>query len=100
MSETLITLSKDDFPLGSTVSVVFDDGKLELEVHEASELTTVDSSNRENREPFSLILKGQPDLMLEQAMYTVEIGDKGQHPLFVVPLGPGSGGQLFEVIFN
>ena len=100
MNDTLITLNKDDFPVGSTVSVVFDDGKLELEVHEASELTTVDSNNRENREPFSLVLKGQSDVMLEQAMYNVEIGNKGQHALFVVPLGPGDGGQLFEIIFN
>ena len=100
MSDTLITLGKDDFPIGSSVTLIFDDGTLALEVHEASELTEVDSSNRGNREPFSLILKGQQDLMLEQAMYNVEIGDKGQHPLFIVPLGPGEEGQLFEVIFN
>ena len=52
------------------------------------------------RPPFVLTFKGPAQFVLPQRIYRVEHQALGAHEIFIVPLGPGKGGMLYEVIFD
>ena len=100
MTDTVKTVTAGDFPPGKLCTLQAGDEQIELEVVEATELTGADSNNRDNREPFSLILRGDPERFVDQGMYEFSLPDIGELTLFVVPLGPSGEEFRYEVIFN
>jgi hypothetical protein len=70
-----------------------------LELVEARSLSNAHSSPRP-RPPFALTFKGPAQFVLPQQIYRLEHQAIGAHELFIVPVGPGQGGMLYEVIFN
>jgi hypothetical protein len=98
----LDTLTLDAFSpfVGETFQVhVQPEQTVALELIEARALAEHHNSPRP-RQPFVLTFKGPPQFMLPQRIYRVEHQAVGSHEIFVVPLGPGQGGMLYEVIFN
>lgn len=100
MTDAIKILKASDFPQGKICTLHAGDEQVELEVVETTELTGADSNNRDNREPFSLILRGDPEKFVDQGMYDFNLPDIGELPLFVVPLGPSGEEFRYEVIFN
>jgi uncharacterized protein DUF6916 len=47
-----------------------------------------------------LLLRGPAHVVAPQRIYPLEHQTVGTHELFVVPLGPGQGGMLYEIIFT
>ena len=74
------------------------DGSLSVEVEliEAHELL----SGTEKRTPFSIVLRGPEDLVLEQRIYSVYGGALGKLDLFLVTVGPDKQGMLYEAVFT
>jgi hypothetical protein len=75
---------------------------LELELLQVTPLTAKQSDGSEppqGRRPFSLLFRGPAHLVAPQRMYPIEHAALGTSELFVVPLGPGQGGMLYEIIF-
>jgi hypothetical protein len=97
----LETLTLDAFsPLvGETFQVsVQPEQTIAMELVEARSLSEPNSPRP--RPPFVLTFKGPAQLVLPQGIYRLEHGTLGAHELFIVPIGPGPGGILYEVIFN
>ena len=97
----LETLTLDAFsPLvGETFQVhVQPEQAVALELVEARSLAERNSPRP--RPPFVLTFKGPAHFVLPQRIYRVEHQTLGAHEIFMVPLGPGNGGMLYEVIFN
>ena len=69
---------------------------LEVELIEARELP----SGSEKRTPFSIVLRGPEDLVLEQRIYSVHGGALGKLDLFLVTVGPDKQGMLYEAVFT
>ena len=66
-------------------------------------ITEVNISQRHGdaqREPFSLILVTDSEDNHGQAIYALQHDTLGQVELFLVPLGPKSGGMSYEAIFT
>jgi hypothetical protein len=98
----LETLTLDVFsPLvGETFQVhVQPEQTVAFELVEARSLSPGNASPRPHP-PFVLTFKGPARLLLPQQIYRVEHQAIGAHEIFIVPLGPGNGGMLYEVIFN
>jgi len=57
-------------------------------------------SGRTERPPFSLVFRGPRDPWLPQRMYSVWHEALQNAILFLVPMGPGPEGMLYEAIFN
>jgi hypothetical protein len=53
----------------------------------------------QGRRPFSLLFRGPANPLATQRMYPIEHAAIGISELFVVPVGPGQGGMLYEIIF-
>jgi hypothetical protein len=97
----LETLTLDAFsPLaGETFQVhVQPEQTVALELVEARPLA--DANGPRPHPPFVLTFKGPPQFMLPQGIYRFEHHAIGAHEIFIVPIGPGQGGMLYEVIFN
>lgn len=55
----------------------------------------------QGRQPFSVILESGPnDGYWPQGVHTLIHPDHGELALFMVPLGPGSGGMRYEIAIN
>jgi hypothetical protein len=52
------------------------------------------------REPFALYFKGPGDSVVPQGTYRIEHDAIGGHDIFIVAIGPGRGGMIYEAIFN
>ena len=64
-------------------------------------VTKLGSADRKGgREPFSLLFRGAGDLDLPQGLYKVAHDDLEAGEIFLVPLGPGQEGMLYEAVFN
>jgi hypothetical protein len=50
--------------------------------------------------PFSLLLKGPLDPLLDQAMYRLAHSELGSFDLFLVPIGPEDGHHFYNVVIN
>ena len=83
---------------GETFRVRYDaEHALEMELVDVRSLGGA-ATNR--REPFALTFKGPSTPILPQRIYPIEHGAVGNHDLFLVPIGPGHGGLLYEAIFT
>ena len=99
-SLTLDTLSLDSFAprLGETFRVrVHPEQVVDMELVEARSLGT---AAMRKRGPFALLFKGPTSSILPQRIYRIEHDSVGDHDLFIVPVGPGHGGLLYEAIFT
>lgn len=52
------------------------------------------------RQTFTLTFCAMGGPQLAQQTYMVAHPQLGEHPIFLVPIGPGRGGMLYEAIFN
>jgi hypothetical protein len=76
---------------------------LELTLASAEELGNESAKEwrkASGRAPFTLTFEGPPQALLPQGMYRVEHDGLGPFEIFIVPLGPGEGGLLYEAIFT
>lgn len=94
--------TRDQFAaqLGSQFSVDLGDGEsLDLTL---TEVTPLGERREGDRiiESFSLIFEGPPSILLHQRTFTVRHPTLGEHPIFLVPLGPEGGVLRYEAIFN
>jgi hypothetical protein len=97
----LETLTLDVFsPLvGETFQVhVQPEQTIAVELVEARPLS--ESNGPRPRPPFVLTFKGPAQFVMPQRIYRIEHQALGAHEIFIVPIGPGQGGMLYEVIFN
>jgi len=62
-----------------------------------TEVTEKDQS--QNVEQFSLVFRGPLTPLCPQGTYTLEHGMLGKMDLFLVPLGPRSGGMCYQAAF-
>ena len=53
-----------------------------------------------NRDPFSIVLHGPSEPLIEQNTYKVENDAMGAMEIFLVPLGPDSTGMKYEAVFT
>ena len=99
MLETL-TLEAFSPLVGETFQVhVQPEQAVALELVEARPFSESNNSPRPHP-PFVLTFKGPAQFVLPQQIYRVEHQALGAHEIFIVPIGPGRGGMLYEVIFN
>ncbi|HVF98468.1 MAG TPA: hypothetical protein VND68_01410 [Chloroflexia bacterium] len=76
---------------------------LELTLTSAEEFGTQSAkewSQASGRAPFTLTLLGPVQEFLPQGLYRVEHDELEPFEVFIVPLGPGEGGLLYEIIFT
>jgi len=84
--------------LGETFKVrIAPEHVLDMELVEARPLG---ATAPPGREAFALLFKGPATMILPQRIYRIEHDAVGEHDLFIVPIGPGRGGLLYEVIFT
>jgi hypothetical protein len=71
---------------------------MEFELIEATPYPERDE--RQPREPFSLVFRGQPGVVMPQQVYRLVHDTMGTLELFLVPIQPDEHGQLYEAVFN
>lgn len=72
---------------------------LNAELIEAKQIQSVTVSP--DRVPFSLIFRtGQKGEYYNQAIFGVQHPEKGEIPMFLVPLGPDASGMRYQAIFS
>ncbi len=84
--------------LNQTFRISHQDQDHETQLIEVTKLGSVDREG--GREPFSLLFRGADDLNLPQGNYQVAHDDLEAGEIFLVPLGPGKEGMLYEAIFT
>lgn len=53
-----------------------------------------------NRNQFSLVFRGGPDVPVPQAIYRLEHEHLGALDVFLVPIGPDGEGQRYQAVFS
>ncbi len=53
-----------------------------------------------HRRPFSVVLRGPQEPILEQRIYGLEHPEMGTLEVFLVPIGPDDTGQRYELVFS
>lgn len=82
--------------LGTTFRVAVPDHEpVDLRLSEVSDLAAPPEY-----ESFAVRFEGPADAFVPQATYDVSHPTAGEFPLFVVPIGRGENGFLYEAIFN
>ncbi len=103
MIETL-TLSTFTPRIGETFRLDAPSGQpVPIELVEAQSLAsdgTRAEGSRRARDPFSLVFKGPPGPALPQGIYALAHDGLEPMDLFLVPIGPGRGGVLYEAVFT
>ena len=74
-------------------------GPVEAELVEVNELGSRQKKGVK-RDPFSVIFRCPDDTKMPQQIYLVEHDELGLLTLFLVPVGPGKTGYLYEAIFS
>lgn len=101
MTEDLHLLTAADFTphLHQTLRIRFETGAtLPAELIEVKETQNYTPAGRI---PFFIVLRTeQKDRYYPQGIYTVEHPEKGDLPLFLVPLGPDGKGMRYEAVFS
>lgn len=64
------------------------------------EVTGLSDKPGQARQPFSIVLSGPGDIVLNQAIYTVQHQALGDLDIFLVPLGPKGEHMLYEAVFT
>jgi|SRR2546427_8216582 len=93
--ETALTHETFSKLLNTKFAIVDAGAGVQLELIEVSELLT---SPRQER--FSIVFRGPNEAPLGQGMRRFEHPQMGQFVLFLVPIGQGSAGYSYEVVFN
>ena len=83
--------------LNDTFTITHESTDHEVQLIEAKELG---SGADGGRAPFSLLFRGPEGMELPQGVYKVAHDDLGDGEIFLVPLGPGKEGVLYEAVFN
>ncbi len=52
------------------------------------------------REAFSIVFRGNSELILEQQIYRINNDTLGDMELFIVPVGPDDKGMCYEAVFS
>ena len=73
------------------------DATLELELIEANPLG---ARPGRGRAPFSILFRGPLAPVMPQQIYALAHETIGSLEVFIVPVGPGQGGLLYEAIFT
>jgi len=73
------------------------DATLELELIEANPLG---ARPGRGRAPFSILFRGPLAPVMPQQIYALAHEAMGSFEVFIVPVGPGHGGLLYEAIFT
>ena len=60
----------------------------------------VDCATSGEREAFSIVFRGNSDLVLEQQIYRINNDMLGEMELFIVPIGPDDKGMRYEAVFS
>jgi hypothetical protein len=71
---------------------------LEVELIAAELLGPVPESGR--RKPFSVVFQGPKEPVLPQQIYRLEHPEMGTLEVFLVPIGPNTKGQRYELVFT
>ncbi len=58
------------------------------------------SSTPGRAEPFSVVFRGPPDLVVPQRIYRLENDRLGVIEIFLVPIGPDAEGMRFQAVFG
>lgn len=53
-----------------------------------------------DREAFSIVFRGEGDLVLAQQIYRIRNDTLGEMDLFIVPIGPDEKGMCYEAVFS
>ncbi len=83
--------------LNDTFTITHEGTDHEVQLIEAKDLG---SGADGGRAPFSLLFRGPEGMDLPQASYQVAHDKLGGGEIFLVPLGPGKEGMLYEAVFN
>ena len=97
----LVTLSFEDFEpfIHQRFQVRFNTEDI-LDA-ELIELVRLDKYDNLQRQPFSFVLRtNQINEYYPQATFIIIHPDKGELPIFLVPLGPDNTGMSYQAIFN
>lgn len=97
---TMLNLTHEQFAkcLNQTFRISHQDKDHETQLIAVNKLGSADREG--GREPFSLLFRGAGDLELPQGIYQVAHDDLEAGEIFLVPLGPGKEGMLYEAVFN
>jgi hypothetical protein len=76
-------------------------GPLEAELIEVTDLPgdPADLKGGTRRQPFSIVLVGPAEPVLQQSIYRIEHEKLGPLDLFLVPIGPNDKGMRYEAVF-
>jgi hypothetical protein len=91
------TLTAADFEprLNETFRLQHADGELALKLHEVQRLAHAKRAGG----GFSLVFVSAPGPFFTQSIHTLRHDGMGTVEMFLVPLGPGEGGNLYQAIF-
>jgi hypothetical protein len=73
---------------------------VEMALVEATDLSTGAGNRPDRRAPFSIVFRGPAAPVLRQRIYRLEHAGIGTFDVFMVAIGPVSGGMRYEVIFT
>lgn len=73
---------------------------MDLELTEATSLGSAAGRTPLDRDPFSLIFRGELQPNLPQQIYKFEHDRLGTLEMFIVPIGPDDQGMLYQAIFT
>ncbi len=96
----MLNLSHEQFAecLNDTFTISHEGTDHETQLIAVEKLESADLDG--GRVPFSLLFRGASDLELPQGVYKVAHDDLEAGEIFLVPLGPGKEGMLYEAVFN
>lgn len=97
----LDTVRSSDFQphIGSRFEIRLGNDALVLTLVEVTELAGSPYPTS-NRNPFSLIFRGDPARVLPQRIYPLTHAVLGEISIFLVPITPDGNGARYEAIFN
>lgn len=96
----LATVTSETFVpfVGQGFEMVFSDARLSFTLAEVRPLGP--ARKPDLRAPFAVVFRGRPSLRLPQRIYRLENASLGAMEIFLVQIGDGAEGSLFEAIFN
>ena len=73
---------------------------MQVELISVTPLGAATPAGNQTRQAFSLVFRGPRQPVLPQRIYRLENTNLGEIEIFLVPIGPDSGGLCYEAIFN
>lgn len=84
--------------LQETFRIDLGSSTLEVELIATELLGPAPESDR--RKPFSVVFQGPKEPLLPQQIYRLEHPEMGTLEVFLVPIGPNTKGQRYELVFS